>query len=293
MKNIIIAIVLVALLLLGCEKTSNPVGASENPADEPSYPEKVLLSGQVVEVYIDRYGNEKTLPVANAVISALDSTYITERGGQFQLVCPKGDSLRLQITKPFYLPFEQTVFFEADTKLIFELEPIRADFFPLAVGNYWNYDFYFQANDRGANSNENWYGTQSWQIMNSFQDSENTNYRILTILNAVKYYRRSDWDGTVVENDTTFAQNDSSYFVIAENQFHWLNFKYQQAFRLFEPIDPFERYQPLYNSDTLVVRRETSLVRDKGFVNLWCQISGQNPTYLKLKLLDFQIVPEE
>lgn len=289
MKKIIAVIMLSLLLSLACEKANYPVNV-------PGYPDKILLSGQVVEIQYGYSGYEKIVPVSNVEVEALalDKKGTTDINGQFEMILPRADSVRLQIKKPLYLSFEQTVFFETDTTAVFEIVPIRADFFPLAVGNYWNYDYESYFSPPGGAEVTRRVGTQSWQITGMSWGGEYTKYQVLTILNATQYYRQGGWDGTFMY-DTTFVQNDSSYFIISEDDENWLDVKYRQIFTSFPEIAPFQRYQPIVIGDTLKIwyAGESKYVREKGLVDFYQWNSGNSGGTIKLNLLDSQIVPEE
>jgi hypothetical protein len=174
-----------------CQKSPN----------EPTYKEIIFtLTGFVYEA-----DTNPPIPVGGAKVMVGDVYDFSDSTGHFTV----DDILGREGVDNFYLfrvfhetcdSLKETVVMRSDTTHDFFLVK-KVDFFPVAAGNYWKFDYYY--NIHTMVSQGKFIGQITWRMI-----SEEGKWYIQEEQNGVEYFGegRSDWDKEIY-SDTTYINN--------------------------------------------------------------------------------------
>ena len=272
---------------MGCEKL-------------PNNPVCFEMSGYVYESNTD-----PSIPIRDAKVLVGDVYDMTDSTGYFtidNILGKQGEenTYSFIITHLMFDTLTETVVIKANTKKDFYLIK-KEDFFPLAEGNFWRYDYSFKAYH--MNYSSYFKGEIEWKVIESKNDWQNlcSSYKIMETFTGHFYYYEGpmlNWDSTYTDT-TYFDDKIREIFLILQDRYNrleftkevWVDASYWLRFNI-------NRYQSPTIGDTLHIQVERSwefqyadYVRNIGLVNFhWYGHSYHITGDETAKLIEYHIV---
>jgi len=193
--------------------------------------------------YVYESDSNPAIPVSDAKVLVGDVYDITDSSGYFiidNILGRKGEenTYHFTITHLMYDTLIEAVTIKSNTKKDFYLIK-KEDFFPLAEGNFWRYDYSFKVYH--MNYSSYYTGEMKWEVIESNNDWQNhrMSYKVKETFTGFYYSIEgppSNWDSTYT--DTTYFEGRTreifSVFQDRQNRLeftrdvwvdsHWLNF---------------------------------------------------------------------
>ena len=193
-----------------------------------------------------------TMPIVNAVIQIGDVKDTTNSAGNYNMTLQNPGDYTVNITHPYYFDINTstTISFSDTTINDYVMDPILDDYFPLEVGNIWNYEFNVGEYWGGGNYYVNYKGISTWEIIGKEEKNDLIIYKVLHEFNGI-YKNFIDYPYETID-----IASDTTYFQIEEDQDNIVQIKdfpapYQPTWD--HPIySPIQRYQPMRLPDTLI-----------------------------------------
>ena len=233
MKRIFLFIIML-ILIIRCSDTIQPI--------ESETVNSLKVDSQTVIIFKGNVLIDSTTPGENIVVKLLgDTTYIdtTDLNGIFEFTLDTAIVYSIVIEDSSYFPINFSTYIDKDTTLTIYLTTYSNDFFPLKVGNWWEYKFdYRQSMYEYIWEN----GTVKWEIMSIDSADTNIIFHVGQTLNERIIDGENPW---LPYNDTSYVENEFSVFDLiqdakgfvtftGENHFHRI-IKFKRFYEIDEP----------------------------------------------------------
>jgi hypothetical protein len=202
MKKIILLNFFVSVILFcfGCQENS-------------SEPESIILE-ESIKVTGQIISNNSTSSLDSIKIMLVgEITYsdTTDNQGFFEFLIEGQDTFHLIVNSEGFKQFDSVFVIISDTSITIDLQPILYDYFPLNIGNSWEFTY----NLRDICSGDNIYvdGIETWEITDLEEASNDSIiYKCKRYLNGIKIDARGP------DTPDTSAVNISDDFIIVEDE---------------------------------------------------------------------------
>ena len=270
--------ILLIFNILFCEKNSNPVGEEPTPIDYYN------ISGRVF------YVNADSLNIENAQVIIGNRICLTDKNGHFEIDSILKGINKIKIFHPNFNILEEEIDITQDTTKNFQLTIKIKDYFPLNIGNEWEYTYsYEMGNVLSPPFLNKATGTKKWKIINKIFENDLTKYQVEDIFNGtiINGYANS-WDEDSLKLDTTYAFLDTNYFTIAEDSLSNLKTEGTNL----NPWHSLPRYYSSFEQDTLdIFFGRIKYAKDIGIIRYYENTAAITYyLYVEYSLLDYNIV---
>lgn len=214
MKKIsyLILIISVILFCLGCqENSSEPVN--------PKFENKIRVTGQI-------FSNAPTSlldTVKVMLIGEITYSDTTDNQGFFEFLIEKQGTFHLIINSESFIQFDSVLVISSDTSVSVNLIPILYDYFPLNIGNSW--EFTYTLRDICDGDNVYIDGIENWEIIDLEETSNDSIiYSCRRNLDGIKIDARGpdDPDTSVVKitDEFTIVEDEEHNIIINHPSFN-------------------------------------------------------------------------
>lgn len=269
--------ILLIFSILFCEKNLNPVG------EEPAPLEYHKISGMVFYVNVD------SLYVENAQVSIGNKGCLTDHNGQYEVDSILKGLNKIKIFHPNFNILEEEMDIIQDTVKNFQLTIKMEDYFPLDIGNEWEYIYsYENGNVLSLPFLNKANGLKKWKITNKYFENDLTKYQVEDIFEGTIINGYADsWDDSL-KCDTTYAFSDTNYFTIAEDSLYNLKTKGTNI----NTWHSLQRYYSSFEKDTLdVFFGRIKYAKDIGIIRYYVNDAAITYyLYIEYTLIDYNIV---
>ena len=154
-----------------------------------------LVSGFVYE-YIDVWDSDlkeffvDSIPRAGQTVILNGRESRTDSNGYYLFWEPGGGELRFELYDPLYEDVDTTLYSNSDLRFDIRQKPLLTDYYPLAIGNSWKYEYWYSYQYVSANhvTNESNTGEVEWNLTASRQDGATTIYTVLLSYEGTAHY---------------------------------------------------------------------------------------------------------
>ena len=283
MKSIFLFIIIL-ILFIRCSDNIQPTESEKVPS------QTVIIFGGNVLV-------DSTAPGNNIVVKLLgDTTYIdtTDLNGKFKFTLDNTGIYSIVIEDSSYFHINFSTYIYKDTSLTIYLTTYSDDFFPLNVGNWWEYRFDYRP-DMGSMIWKN--GTVKWEIKSIDSADTNIIYHVGQTVNA----RIIDGNNPYLPFDTSYVKDEFGFFDLVQDTKGFISFTSENYFNRRIKLKRFYETNETYitldyglnhvDSNLVAIDREfhkLTLKRNVGIEGWVIRNSHNGGPRGELKLVDYQ-----
>ena len=203
LRLIVNILIVIMVLLIACDKSKNITGNNTIIYS---------ISGKVFG-----FVNSEKIPLEGATLQFADTTIFTSSNGEYLIEGLRKGENQLLISKPEFASFDTTILVTSDTLIDFILLPL-ADYFPLKLGNRWEYQYYNDHFRPGFNHYKTFDGIKIWEIVEHKQEDSFNKYRIMDTFEGVELKPIQTSQGYIGRYDTVAVIIDTTFFEIWEDE---------------------------------------------------------------------------